>query len=90
MSLIACSSFAVTEEVSASVNMEEPNFWQEFDITFWQTLPFATLMGYFVDRQLSNIMFPGAEVHWNVVLTFAGVVSAGNAYINAHREIRGD
>lgn len=60
-----------------------PNFWQQFDITFWQTLPFATLWVYFADSQLSRIMYPGAGPHWNAVLTFATILSAGNAWIYA-------
>ena len=62
-------------------------FWQEFDITFWQTLPFASLMGYFVDRHLSSIMFPAAAAHWQAILPFAIVISAGNAFIHAGKRV---
>ena len=90
LSLIVTPSLAVTEEVSAQPKLEirSRNFWQEADITFWQTLPFATLLGHFVDRQLSAIMFPGATPHWNAIVTFAAVVSAGNAWIHARKVIK--
>jgi len=79
--LVATPCLAGTGEATAS------NYWQEFDITFWQTLPFATLFGYFIDRQLSTLMFPGSAVHWQAVLPFAVAVSAGNALINAHKKV---
>lgn len=84
--LVLCMIFfvspvaAVTAEAHISYNS---NFWLEFDVTFWQTLPFATLWVYFADSQLSRIMYPGAGPHWNAVLTFATILSAGNAWIHA-------
>ncbi len=83
LSLFITPSFAVTEEVSSK--LRDPGFWQEADITFWQTLPFATLWGHFIERQFSAIMFPGAAAHWNAIAAFATVVSAGNALIHAQR-----
>ena len=62
-----------------------PNFWQEFDITFWQTFPFATLIGYIGERQLSSIMFPGSAVHWDAIIAFSTILSAGNAAMNAQK-----
>ena len=62
-------------------------FWQEFDVTFWQTFPFASLMGYFVDRQLSSLMFTGAPAHWQAIIPFAIAVSAGNAFIHAGKTV---
>lgn len=60
------------------------NFWQEFDITFFQTLPFATFWGYVLDQQLSNLMSLASPPHWNGIFAFATVVSAGNAWIQAN------
>ena len=80
--LIATPIFAETLEVS-SVH----NFYQEFDITFWQTLPFAAFWGHFLDSQLSNFMFPGASPHWEVIVAFATIVSAGNAIIHARHVV---
>lgn len=82
MALIFTPVFAETIEAS-SVH----NFWQEFDITFWQTLPFATFWGHFIDRQLSALMFPGSTAHWNAIFAFATVVSAGNAFLHARRVV---
>ncbi len=70
--------FAETLEVSSK-------FYQQADIVFWQTMPFATLWGYFIDRQLSNFMYPGSAVHWQAVIPFAVAVSAVNAYLYARR-----
>jgi hypothetical protein len=69
--------FASTAEVSQKIN-----FWTEFDITFWQTLPFATFWGYVVASQLS----PGV-VNWSPVMNFALAVSVGNAIIHARRAV---
>ena len=70
--------FAETVEATAK-------FHQQFDIVFWQTMPFATLWGYFIDRQLSNFMYPGSAAHWQVIIPFAVVVSAANAALHAQR-----
>jgi hypothetical protein len=84
--LIATPAFAETAEVSAlTAEAKAPNFWQEMDITFWQTLPFAAFWGHFIDRQVSIQMFPGSDPHWNVIMTFATMVSASNAFFHAQR-----
>ena len=87
LSLMVAPSLAVTEEAYSlkGLVLKSRNFWQEADITFWQTLPFATLFGHLIDRQLSAIMFPGASPHWNAIVAFAAVVSAGNAWIHARK-----
>jgi hypothetical protein len=54
------------------------NFWQEFDIVFWQTLPFAGFWCYLIGSQLGS-------VNWNNVLAFSVLLSAGNAYHYAYR-----
>ena len=71
----------------ACASSQSDRFWQEFDITFWQTLPFASLMGYFVDRQLSSIMFAGTPAHWQAIIPFTIAVSAGNAFIHAGKTV---
>ncbi len=74
--IIGCGTvFAATAEVSS-----RPNFWTEFDITFWQTFPFAAFWGYLAASQVS----PGA-VNWSPVMSFALAVSAGNAFFRARR-----
>ncbi len=92
LSLMVSPVLAETAEVFSVTTAEArtSNFYQEFDITFWQTLPFATLWGYFVDRQLSSFMFPGSSAHWNAILTFAAVVSAGNAFLHSRRVIENE
>ncbi|MEA3493805.1 MAG: hypothetical protein U9R38_05410 [Candidatus Margulisiibacteriota bacterium] len=78
--LLISPVFAETTEASVHSSL---NFWQQFDIIFWQTAPFATLWMYFADSQLSRIMYPGAGPHWNAVLTLATILSVGNAWIYA-------
>lgn len=89
-SIITASCFAQTEEATVVLTKESiaHTFWQEFDITFWQTFPFGTLSGYFIERQLSNFMYPGSAVRWNAVFFFAAAVSAGNAYIHAQKVVK--
>jgi hypothetical protein len=85
--LLVVPVFSQTLEGTSVVSFEPKavNFWQEFDITFWQTLPFAVLWGYFIERQLSSSVSPGSSAHWEFILPFAGAVSAGNAYFYSRR-----
>jgi len=74
--VISCGVvFASTAEVAS-----QSNFWTEFDITFWQTFPFAAFWGYVAASQLSQ-----GTVNWSPVLNFALAVSAGNAFLHARR-----
>ncbi|MFH1386194.1 MAG: hypothetical protein ABIH50_00825 [bacterium] len=66
--------FAATNEA------EKRNFWTEFDVTFWQTVPFATFWGYVIAAQVT----PGA-INWNIILAGTTAVSAGNAYLYARK-----
>lgn len=79
MVLICTSGFAETIEASSR--------WQEFDITFWQTFPFATIFGYVIERQLSVLMFPGQEARWEVIFPFAAVISGLNALLHTQRRM---
>jgi hypothetical protein len=87
MSIILCLLLVATPCRAVTDEAMTPNLWQEFDITFWQTLPFATLFGYFIDRQLSSYMFPGSEVHWQAVMTFSVIISAGNAFLHTNQKL---
>lgn len=74
--IISCgAAFASTAEVYS-----RSNFWTEFDVTFWQTLPFAAFWGYVAASQLSR-----GAVNWSPVMNFALAVSAGNAFLHARR-----
>lgn len=66
--------FAATNEA------EKRDFLTEFDITFWQTVPFVTFWGYVIASQLT----PGA-INWNIILTGTAAVSAGNAFVYARK-----
>jgi hypothetical protein len=68
-------SFAGTEEAATN------NFLTEFDLTFWQTLPFAVFWAYLADRQLS----PNGSSHWGLVVPFSVVFSAANAFFHAKK-----
>ena len=72
--LVICSFPGIAETKEAMAL----NFWQEFDIVFWQTLPFAGFWCYLIGSQLG-------PVNWNNVLTFSVLLSAGNAYHYAYR-----
>lgn len=61
------------------------NYWQEFDITFWQTLPFAAFWGYAINTQLAG----GGAVNWNAILAAAAAVSAVNANLHARGNVEG-
>lgn len=71
---------AVTVEASAPYQY---NFWTEFDITFWQTLPFATLWTAVLERNVYNIFVPAATTRWELVLPVAVALSVGNAYFHS-------
>ena len=87
ISLVMTPAFSLTGEASSLANPESTTarFHQQFDIVFWQTLPFAALWGHFIDRQLSSFMYPGSAAHWEVIVPFAIAVSAANAFLHARR-----
>lgn len=64
---------------------EARSFLHDFDITFWQTFPFAMFWGYLADRQLSNYVLGKNEMHGELIISFAAVVSGLNAYFNTKR-----
>ncbi|MBI5078522.1 hypothetical protein HZB08_00680 [Candidatus Saganbacteria bacterium] len=82
LSLLITPAFAVPAPGAppATIEAAAPNFWTEFDITFWQTLPFAAFWGYAVGAQL----FPEAAAR-NGILAFAAEASAANAFSHARR-----
>ena len=79
-------SSVVTPEVTATKH----NYLQELDITFWQTLPFAAFWGHFIDKQLSHYLSVSGAPHWGVILSFATIVSMGNASIHSRRVIENE
>ena len=82
--LIVTPVLADTIEATSTVTQEvrtQANFLTEFDITFWQTLPFAALWSYFVAAQLT----PGGVVNWGHVGYFSVGASALNAFVHAKK-----
>ncbi|MFA6548845.1 MAG: hypothetical protein WCT39_02805 [Candidatus Margulisiibacteriota bacterium] len=69
---------------SPSLAETKEAYWQTFDITFWQTLPFATFWSHFVDRQL----FPGLGVHWDLIMVCATAISIGNAALHTQKVMK--
>ncbi len=57
------------------------DYWQEFDLTFWQSLPFAFLWGHIFERQIK----PSTAANWNAIGVFAVSISAWNAFMHARR-----
>ena len=78
-------SLMVTPVLGQTLEAQPKNQLQELDITFWQTLPFATLWCYAIDSGLSSVMSLGTAPHWNAILVFATLVSAGNAVFPSNK-----
>jgi hypothetical protein len=57
------------------------SFWTEFDLTFWQTLPFAAFWSYVAATQLAH----GGALNWSPVMSAALLLSVGNAVIHARQ-----
>ncbi|OGC23301.1 hypothetical protein A2291_06535 [candidate division WOR-1 bacterium RIFOXYB2_FULL_42_35] len=81
-------TLSCTPILAATTEATVPNFWQEADITFWQTLPFAIMWGYILERQASRVMFPDSDPHWNFIMSFSTVVSLGNAFLHASEVVK--
>jgi hypothetical protein len=82
--LIVTPVLAETFEATSSATQEvrpPANCLAEFDITFWQTLPFAALWSSFAASQLAA----GGVVNWNGALYFSAAASAVNAFIHAKK-----
>lgn len=77
--LLVCAAPVLAQ--TAEVTTKAPNFLTEFDITFWQTLPWAAFWGYALGSQLAR----GGEVNMSPVISAALVVSAANAFFQARR-----
>jgi hypothetical protein len=76
------------ETLEASIITDEAgsvNFWQEADITFWQTLPFATFWGFLIDGSLSGLLSVSGAPHWAAIVSVAAIISAGNAVSHARK-----
>ena len=87
MQLIFTPVLAETLEVAPIITEEAKgvNFFQEADITFWQTLPFATLWSFVIDGTLSGLLSIGGAPHWTAIVSAAAIVTAGNAVITAQK-----
>ena len=88
-SFIIGMAYASTQEASilGLTEVKKPIFWQEFDIIFWQTAPFAVFWTGFADIQLSNALLIAGAPHWDTVLAVSALISAGNAYFYAKKEV---
>ncbi len=64
--------------VLAQTSEAQANLLTEFDITFWQTLPFATLWSSLAAAQFG-------AVNWAGVVGFSVGASAANALLHARR-----
>lgn len=81
---ILAETTEVYSPITAEAGRPAPNFLTEFDITFWQTLPFAALLSYFIDSQLSA----GGAVDWGPIAYFSVGASAVNAVLHARKITR--
>jgi hypothetical protein len=72
-------ALALTPALAATT--EAADFPTEFDITFWQTLPFAAFWCYLAAAQFSPV------VEWQYVFPLAAAVSAVNAGVHARKTV---
>lgn len=77
--LIFCSGAAL----AVTTGEQKKDFWQEFDITFWQTLPFASFWGYVIGTQMAG----GGAVNWNLIFPVVTGVSLLNANLHAKKTV---
>ncbi len=68
----------------------QANYLQEFDITFWQTLPFAAFWANLIDRQLATTIGLAGAPHWTAILGAAALISAANAAFSAERAAKSE
>ncbi|MDI6731320.1 MAG: hypothetical protein QME05_01900 [Candidatus Margulisbacteria bacterium] len=89
-SFFISNAYAVTQEASilGATEAAKPKFWQEFDIIFWQTAPYAVFWTGFADIQISNALLIAGAPHWETVLAVSALISAGNAYFYARKDMR--
>ena len=78
-------SIAQTIESNALITREAQkfNFYQETDITFFQTFPFIVFWGQILDQNL----YPGQQTHWDVILGSATIISLANAMWYAKEKV---
>jgi hypothetical protein len=79
------STVATAESIVTSGEVSSYNYWQEFDLTFWQTAPFAVLWCNLLERQLCTTLAIAGGPHWEVIMGVATLVSAANAAVTANR-----
>lgn len=79
--------FAQTMESVSLITPEARtlNFIQEIDLTFWQTMPFGLMWGYFIDQQITSAFNLPDAPHWVPILSFSAVVSFLNAYRHSQK-----
>lgn len=70
-------AFAATNEAKTH------NFLTEFDITFWQTMPWACFWGYAIGTQINR----GGSVDWNTILALSAGISAANGWMQAKKVV---
>ncbi|MBI5399219.1 hypothetical protein HZB07_01190 [Candidatus Saganbacteria bacterium] len=82
LTLAASAPMVRAETVEA---VKKANVWQEIDITFWQTMPFAIFWTHLAERQISNMIVPGAATRWEIILPISAVIALGNAWVHNRR-----
>jgi len=90
--LVISPCFAQTMESVSIVTPEVKtvNLLQELDITFWQTMPFTLMWGYFIDQQLTSAFNWSDAPHWVPILSFSTMVSLLNAYRHSQKVMKSE
>ena len=96
LTLLSGPLWAVTDEVTTpevivlpdlshiTVEVEPVSYWQEVDIVFWQTLPFAVLWTHLLERQFSS----RSEANWDLIIGSSTFLSFWNGVMQAQRVTR--
>ena len=83
--MISMTVFGSTMETTSTLSREAEqfNFFQEADITFFQTFPFMVFWGQVVNVNL----FPAEPMNFSVILTCAAVIAVANSVRHANKVV---
>ena len=78
---VGASTFEASSKTEPAYNWDL--FAQQFDTSFWLSIPFATIWTHLIDTQLH----PGQAANWSPILFSSVTISAINAYFYAQRVV---
>lgn len=83
--MLSMAVFGSTIETTSLISPETQkyNFYQEADITFFQTFPFMVFWGQVINLNL----FPGQPMNFGVIVASAAVISIANSVWHANKVV---